>query len=209
MKDNACLRRIAIAAFLCVLAMAPARAEQVEVNNPLMTVSKDADMVELVYTVINTGVASNMPVTIGNPTEFINPFFDGPTNDTKNHVLTIGPIDSMCATLAVKASCTVDAFFDVLDGDPFNKVHPAQDGVWLAVLSVPWTTSDGLLSGAGFGLGGVKISVTLTGAAIAGIPEPSTWAMLLVGFVGSGSWRGSEPSPARAVVIAGGALSST
>jgi hypothetical protein len=50
MKDNACLRRIAIAAFLCVLGIAPARAEQVEVNNPLMTVSKDADTVELVYT---------------------------------------------------------------------------------------------------------------------------------------------------------------
>jgi hypothetical protein len=129
------LRRIAIAAFLCVLAMALARAAQVEVNNPLMTVSKDADMVELVYTVINTGVESNMPVTIGNPTEFIKSFFDGPTNDTKNHALTIGSIDSMCGTLAVKGSCTVDAFFDVLDGDPFNKVHPAQDGDWLAVLS--------------------------------------------------------------------------
>jgi hypothetical protein len=62
------LRRVAIAAFLWVLAMAPAGAEQVEVSNPGMTVSKDADMVELAYTVINTGVASNMAVTIGNPT---------------------------------------------------------------------------------------------------------------------------------------------
>jgi hypothetical protein len=59
--------------------MAPAGAEQVEVNNPGMTVSKDADMVELVYTVINTGVASNMPVTIGSPTEFTTPFFPWPT----------------------------------------------------------------------------------------------------------------------------------
>jgi hypothetical protein len=90
-----------------------------------------------------------------------------------------------------KASYTVDAFFDVLDGDPFNKVNPAQDGIWLAVLPVPWTTSDGLLSGTGFGLGGVRISVTLTGAAIAWIPEPSTWAMLLVGYggVGFAAWR--------------------
>jgi hypothetical protein len=100
-----------------------------------------------------TSRVANMPVTIGTPTEAIKPFFDGPTNDTKNHVLTIGPIDSMRGTLAVKASCTIDAFFDVLDGDPFNKVNPAQDGIWLAVLSVPWTTSDGLLSVTSFGRG--------------------------------------------------------
>ena len=51
-----------------------------------------------------TSRVANMPVTIGTPTEAIKPFFDGPTNDTKNHVLTIGPVDSMCGTLAVKAS---------------------------------------------------------------------------------------------------------
>ena len=206
---DAHLRPIAISAFLCVLAIAPARAAQVEVNNPGMTVSKDADTVELVYTVINTGVASNMPVTIGTPTEAIKPFFDGPTNDTKNHILTIGPIDSMCVTLAVKGSCTVDAFFDVFDGDPFNKVNPAHDGVWLAVLSVPWTTSDGLLSGTAFGLGGVRISVTLTGASIQGIPEPSTWAMLLVGFGGVGFMAWSRAAPARAVAIGRRGISPT
>jgi hypothetical protein len=76
------------------------------------------------------------------------------------------------------------------------------------VLSVPWTTSDGRLSGTSFGLGGVTISVTLTGTAIAGIPEPSTWAMLPVGFawVGFMTWRIAVP--ARVVGIAGEALSS-
>jgi hypothetical protein len=88
-------------------------------------------------------------------------------------------------------------------------VNPAQDGVWFAVLSVPWTTSDGLLSGTGFGLGRVKIRVTSTGAAIAGIPVPSTWAMLLVGFGGIGFMAWRRAVRARAVVIAGGALSST
>jgi hypothetical protein len=77
------------------------------------------------------------------------------------------------------------------------------------VLSVPWTTSDGRLSGTSFGLGGVTISVTLTGTAIAGIPEPSTWAMLLVGFGGIGFMAQRRAVPARAVVIAGGALSIT
>jgi hypothetical protein len=83
-------------------------------------------------------------------------------------------------------------------------MNPAQDGVWLAALSVPWITSDGLLSGTAFGLGGVKISVTSTGAAIAGIPEPSTWVMLLVGFGGVGFMAWRRVVPARAVVIAGG-----
>ena len=49
MKHNgldAHLRRIASAALLCAVAMVPAGAAQVEVNNPGMTVSKDADTVE-------------------------------------------------------------------------------------------------------------------------------------------------------------------
>ena len=68
------------------------------------------------------------------------------------------------------------------------------------MLSVPWTTNDGLLSGTAFGLGGVRISVTLAGGSIDGIPEASTWAMLLVGFGGVGFMAWRRAAPARAVV---------
>ena len=109
-----------------------AYADQVEINRPdTVTVSKNADTVEFTFEVVNTGVPIKLNVDIGQITEFVSPQL----GDTKNHVLRTNAITgTTCGTLGVKQSCTVDALYDVLNGDPFNKVNPARDAIWIAGL---------------------------------------------------------------------------
>lgn len=157
-----------------------AYADQVEINRPdTVTVSKNADTVEFTFEVVNTGVPIKLNVDIGQITEFVSPQL----GDTKNHVLSTNSIiGTTCGTLGVKQSCTVNALYDVLNGDPFNKVNPARDGIWIAGLHVPWTSSGEKGTAASYA--GVIISVSSVGANA--VPEPSTWAMILLGFGGLG-----------------------
>ena len=160
-------------------------AAQVAISSPdTLTVSKNADTVEIIFQVINTGVPIKLSVDIGQITEFAAPANTGGPNDTENHVLSPNSVETTCGTLVVKQSCSVTALYDVLNGDPFDKVKPAHDGVWVASISVPWTSSDGASSGSASSFTPVVISVSLVGANA--IPEPSTWAMILLGFVGIG-----------------------
>lgn len=174
-------RRLAIAALLSLFASG-SYASQVEVSLPAtVTVSKNADTVEITFDVINTGVPIKLNVEIGQLTEFVAP----QVGDTTNHVLSTNSITATtCGTLGVKQSCTVNALYDVLNGDPFDKVHPAQNGVWIAGLNVPWISSDEQSSGTEHSFAGVIISVSALGANA--VPEPSTWAMILLGFAGIG-----------------------
>jgi PEP-CTERM motif len=172
-------------------------ANQVEVSVPaIVTVSKNADIAEVVFEVINTGVPIKLSVDIGQISEFAAPANIGGPNDTTNHVLSPNSVETTCGTLVVKQSCSVTALYDVLNGDPFDKVKPAHDGIWVASISVPWTSSDGASSGSAFSFTPVVISVSLVGANA--IPEPSTWAMILLGFGGLGFMGYRKGSVARA-----------
>jgi hypothetical protein len=171
--------QLAIVALLCIFASA-SYANQVEVNLPAaVTVSKNADNVEITFEVVNTGVPIKLNVDIGQITEFVAP----QVGDTKNHILSTNSIISTtCGTLGIKQSCTVNALYDVLNGNPFDKVNPARDGVWIAGLNVPWTSSDEQSSGIAQSFAGVTISVSAVGATA--VPELSIWAMMLLGFGG-------------------------
>ena len=143
--------------------------------------SKNADTVEITFEVINTGVPIKLNVDIGQITEFVAP----QVGDTTNHVLSTNSITATtCGTLGIKQICTVNALYDILNGDPFDKVHPAQNGVWIAGLNVPWTSSDELSSGKAQSYAPVVISVSALGGHA--VPEPSTWGMILLGFGGIG-----------------------
>ena len=173
--------RLAIAAFLSTFA-GSTRADQVAISSPdSVVVSKDADTVEFTFEIVNTGVPIKLNVNIGQISEFVAPQL----GDTVTHVLSTNSITATtCGALAVKQSCTVSALYDILNGDPFNKVNPAHDAVWIAGLDVPWTSSDEQSSGSAQSFAGVRISVAAVGSNT--VPEPSTWAMILLGFGGLG-----------------------
>ena len=174
-------RHLAIVASLSPFASA-SYAAQVEVSLPAtVTVSKNADTVEITFEVINTGVPIKLNVDIGLITEFVAP----QVGDTKNHVLSTNSITATtCGTLGIKKSCTANALYDILNGDPVDKVHPAQNGVRIAGLNVPWRSGDELSSGIAQSYAPVIISVSALGGHT--VPEPSTWGTILLGFGGIG-----------------------
>jgi hypothetical protein len=99
-----CLRWIVTLALLSTGVCASARSGQVEVSNPAIRyVAEDADTIDILFDVINTGVPDKVAVDIGSITEVVTPA----DRDTQNDVSSDGSIiETTCGTLASRKVAT-------------------------------------------------------------------------------------------------------
>jgi PEP-CTERM motif len=107
-----------------------------------------------------------------------------------------GFVSTVDQIVFVDLSGTVSA----LDVNAYEGASPLEISYsWSAGTNYSVTPSDTLSAG-GFTQGSANFSVVYTYTPTAPVPEPSTWAMMLVGFAGLGflGWRGSRKPVGRA-----------
>lgn len=180
--------RVGIAApLVAILALAStgaAFADQVEVSDPASQTIRESrfGVVMFDFEIVNTGVPTVEAVALGSITEKVAPL----GGDTMYDVLTTGASSGCGDPLGFGASCHFKADYIVLDGDPFDTHLPKVDeGDWFAEIVVPWKATvakpDGSFdSGTAFGVAIVQVTDDP-------VPEPASWALMAVGFLGAGA----------------------
>jgi hypothetical protein len=172
-------------ALALICASTTAHAVQVDMRSTNPTVTRVMEClnctVTFTWTIVNTGVPVNAPATL-TFLESVGPFFG---TDIDNDVLqegqtTQGMAGQCGATLAAASSCTVQAIYNVRDGDPFDRDPAVDFGKWTAGFALTWSVP---LPG-----GGVEQQTIINGQKQVEVmddemvPEPGAWAFVTLGF---------------------------
>jgi len=172
-----------IAALMLLLAAPGAEALQIAVQGP----TQDTRVMEclnctvtLTFTIVNTGIPDNTTASLSTISESVDPN----TGDTRYDVLQTGDttqgMTGQCGrNLAARASCTVQAVFNVGDADPFDTRDPTNDyGRWAAGIGFGWAVS----TGPGMTQSGVADAFSFVRVTDQPVPEPRAWALMLLGL---------------------------
>ncbi len=116
-------------------------------------------------TIVNTGPNS---ITTGTVSYVFSPVGNDTQYDAIGQPVDSGTCDSKVMQIGVANQCVVNAFFDVLDHDPFDTLNPPVDaGKWFIEAHVPWT--DNITGASGTALAGINITITDDP-----VPEPAS-----------------------------------
>lgn len=176
---------IAAAAALSLLA-GPAGAVQLAISQPadIEMFEGNGLLVPVTFQVINTGVPDLKTIEFISIAQVVTP--DANPGDITREVLAKSEAgscksgDLSITRLSPTETCTIVSTFLALDGDPFDEDKTVDSASWIAGISITWrfvgeTATHNDVQG-----GLVKIKDDP-------VPEPATWAVLLIGFAALGA----------------------